>query len=113
MVHTQSNEFAVLLVNVTVKGAHPSVTLAMNAAFRVAFTVTSTWSVFVHPAADVPVTVYVVTPTAGVNATPFVTVGAQVYVAAPEPVSTTVWSRHVSTSFPAKTFGIGFTVTRT
>ena len=34
MVHTQSNEFTVLLVNVTVKGAQPSVTLGEKAAVR-------------------------------------------------------------------------------
>jgi hypothetical protein len=65
-----------------------------------------------HPAADVPVTVYV-PEAAGVNATPFDTTGDQEYVVAPEAVNVTVWLVHIATSAPPFTVGSGFTVTKT
>ena len=76
------------------------------------FTVTVTVDVLIQPAADVPVTVYVVVA-AGLNATPCVTPLFQEYVDAPVAVKVTVPPKQTDCAKPALTIGKGFTVTVT
>jgi hypothetical protein len=77
----------------------------------IGFTVTVIELVDVHPAALVPVTVYVVVAS-GVNATPLLTPPLQTYVAAPPPLSVVLFpSQSGFKDAAAVTVGIGFTVT--
>jgi hypothetical protein len=79
---------APVAVNVTCDPIH---TDWSTPAFTVgaALTVTATWSVFVQPAADVPMTVYVAVAD-GAKATPLVAAGDHEYVAAPDAVNVIV-----------------------
>ena len=82
-------EYVVAPVAVNVAVAVAQIVTSATTIVGSGFTVISTSSVEIHPFASVPVTVYVPVA-AGVNAVPFVTTGAQVYVAPPVAVKVTV-----------------------
>jgi hypothetical protein len=71
------HEYVVAPVAVNVAVAVAQIVASLTTTTGNGFTVTTTWSVLIHPFAFVPVTVYVPVD-AGVNAVPFVTTGDHV-----------------------------------
>ena len=101
-------------VNVVLAPTQIVVALAVIDAVGNGLTVTTTWSVFTHPFAFVPVTVYVVVALGlAVTLAVFVALkpvdGLHTYVAAPLATKLVDEPAQIAASFPALTTGNGFT----